>query len=163
MKIFYAALGLFIFLWVALFKPYEVHKQKPIASVLDLYHFIYKELDENRTRIELHGSKGHYVAQRFDIEDPLVIDHTKQEQIVAKEGVYDEGIITLKRDVVYTSKEYRALAEHAIYNTAKEILRIPTKFWLFAKDMNVTGKRLVYYKSSGKIVAYDIDAKVLQR
>jgi hypothetical protein len=146
-----------------LFKPYEVHRQKPTDSVLYLYDFVYKELDTNRTRIELYGRKGRYVGKRFDVDEPVVIDRLKQERIVAKEGRYDKGIVTFIEDVNYTSKEYRALSDKAVYDTKKEILRIPTTFWLYAKDMNVTGKRLVYYKSSGKIVAYDIHAKVLQQ
>ena len=163
MRIFYALLTLFILLWIALFKPYEVHRQKPTDSVLYLHKFVYKELDANRTRIELYGQKGRYVGKRFDVDEPVVVDRAKNERITAREGHYDTGIVTFIKDVNYTSKEYRALAQKAIYDTKKEILRIPTTFWLYAKDMNVTGKRLVYYKSSGKIVAYDIYAKVLQQ
>jgi hypothetical protein len=145
-----------------LFKPYEVHRQQRGDSILYLYQFVYKELDTNQTQMELHGQKGRYIANRLYVEEPIAIDWVKKERIAAKEGRYERGVLTFIGDVNYTSQEYIALAKRAIYDTKKEILHIPTTFWLYAKEMNVTGKRLVYYKSSGKIVAYDIDAKVLQ-
>jgi len=163
LRSFYFVLAVFVLAWVLFFKPYEVHGAKRKDPALLFSHFRFKELDENGTRIDMTGEYGIYENEKIFIKNLFVRDADGSETIRAERGSYFKDVLTLERNVRYLSREYAFTTQKALYAVKEGILRVPGRFWLFAREYNVTGVRLSYYKTLGTIRAYDIKAKALMR
>jgi len=159
----YGLLILFLALWFALFKPYEVDRAKPRPTTISIEKFHYEEFGLQGKRLDLIGAKGNYDQRVLRIKKLLARDPERNESIKANTGTYDQRFLKFSGDVHYRSPKYRMTSQKADYDKKAEKLVVPVQFWLYAKDFNATGARLVYYKRSGKIEATKIDAKVLFR
>ena len=164
LRLFYLGLVLFIAVWFVAFRPYEVEgRQKGGGAQIAFEAFVYKELDNQGTRIWVEGRRGTYNERRMEAFDLFVRDVNSTEILEADRGVYQDGVLEAQGRVRYRKDPYRFRSERALYDTRQKKLHVPTHFFLERTDFNATGSELFYYKKSGKIVAYNIKAKALFR
>ena len=160
MKIYYffgILLG-FILVWLLLFQPFEVNMQAASNSQIEFKNFLFKSLATDTIHMQLRGSKGVKRGNTFFIKD--VEAYKDGEKIEAKEAQYDEYLLQLRGDVNYMNKDFRFFSQKVNYFLDKKMVQVPVAFDLQSKHFHVKGSKLLYNQKLGKIVAYNIKAKI---
>ena len=160
MKIYYffgILLG-FIVVWLLLFKPFEVDVQAASEAQIQFQNFEFKSLVRDGIQMQLRGREGIKRGEVLVVKD--VQAQRDGEKIEAKEAKYDEFALQLRGDVGYYGKDFRFFSQKVNYFLQSKIVQVPMSFKLQAKDMDVKGSKLLYNQKLGKIVAYDIEAKL---
>lgn len=121
-------------------------------------NFQFKIISPDAIQMQLRGNEGikrHKILLISNVEA-----YRKGEKIVAKKAKYNEAVLQLRGNVNYTNKGFRFFSQKVNYFLEKKIVQVPDIFELQSESLQVKGSKLLYNQKLGKIVAYDIEAKI---
>jgi len=153
---------IFIALWIAIFKPYEVKNAPAASQVIRLEEFTFKNKDTNGSKVFLKAGGGVVKRQELLAYDIDLAFPKKKARLRAKEARMLDKILYLKGDIKFFSSRFKFFTQRARYMVKREVLLVPARFRYLSDSLEAVGSDLVYYKSIGKIVANNIKAKVYQ-
>lgn len=143
-----------------LFKPQEADKKldKDIA-LFNISSFSMYELNQNGLITFMNASDGARFKDKYTISDINYTDNSKEyiANLKAKDGIYEDDILTLIGGVVYTREDgLKFKTEEAIYHKKSSTVTSNSNYIAYMGNNIAYGREIEYNNALKKLKSKDI-------
>jgi len=146
------------------FKPLEI-KEKFFKDVpiFEFQNFTMYELDTKGLTTQMLGTKASKYQDRYEVLDINYTDYSAKYRanMLAKRGIYKEGMIDLDQNVTYTSLQKRGFSfftQHATYDINNSLVVSDTPYVITFEYGSIYGTSLRYDTMQNKVFSKDVRA-----